>query len=322
MSFYIVKGDILEREVDAIVVAIAPHLRLDEGHLQSKIKKICGKKLKYEMDQLKNINISECVIVNAYNLPCKKIIFAASPNEIDGQDEQENLESTYINCLDLAVAFELESIEFCLLSAGTYEMNKRKAIKTAVNTITNYLKDTDINVGLVIHEKDTFYNYRSLFKGYEIKPGTFADKEELEQMLNKRFMEQRRIQWYQKRTVEILENGPEAKKFKEKLELFMTQKGLSKFDCYNGAVSKTMFNSYLKGSAPKKYTAISIGINMGLNTWEIDDLLETINESLDERIEVDQIIINGVLGHKLLDDINRDLVLKGKSPLPTNKSAR
>ena len=320
MSFYIVKGDILEREVDAIVVAIAPHLRLDEGHLQSKIKKICGKKLKYEMDQLKNINISECVIVNAYNLPCKKIIFAASPNEIDGQDEKENLENTYINCLDLAVAFELESIEFCLLSAGTYKMNKRKAIETAVNTITNYLKDTDINVGLVIHEKDTFYNYRNLFKGYEIKPGTFADKEELEQMLNKRFMEQRRIQWYQKRTVEILENGPEAKEFKEKLEYFMTLKGLSKFDCYNGVVSNTMFNSYLKGSVPKKYTVIAIGINMGLDIDEINSLLSTINERLDDFIDADQIIINGILSNKEIDDINKDLVLNHKGPLPVSKS--
>lgn len=321
MSFYIVKGSILERNVDAIVVAIAPHLRLDEGYLQSKIKKICGKKLKYEMDQLKNINISECVIVNAYNLPCKKIIFAASPKEIDGKDEQDNLENTYINCLDLAVAFGLESIEFCLLSAGAYEMNKRKAIEIAINTITNYIKDVDISVGLVIYEKDTFYNYKNLFKGYEIMPGTFADKEALEQMLNERFIEQRRFHWYQKKTVEILENGPEAKKFKEKLEFFMTQKGLSKFDCYNGVVSKTMFNSYLKGSVPKKYSAIAIGINMGLDIWELEGLLNTIDESLYENINKDQIIINGLEGNKELEKINEDLVLMGEEPLPTNKSA-
>ena len=215
MGFYIAKGNILERQVDAIVVAIAPHLRLDEGHLQSQIKKICGNKLKYEMDQLKNIGISECVIVNAYNLPCKKIIFAASPKEIDGQDEQENLENTYINCLELAEAFDLKSVNFCLLSAGAYSMNKRKAIEIAINTITDFIKDKDINVGLVIYEKDTFYNYRNLFKGYEIKPGTFADKENLEKTLEIRFQEQRRFKWYQKRTVEILENGPETKLFKE-----------------------------------------------------------------------------------------------------------
>lgn len=321
MSFYIVKGDILERNVDAIVVAIAPHLRLDEGYLQSKIKKICGAKLRYEMEQLKNINISECVIVNAYNLPCKKIIFAASPKEVDGKDEQDNLENTYINCLDLAVAFELKSINFCLLSAGAYEMNKRKAIEIAIDTITNYIKDKDLNVGLVIYEKDTFYNYRSLFKGYEIKPGTFSDKETLEKVLEERFIEQRRFCWYQKRTVEILENGPETKLFKEKLEYFMTQKGLSKLDCYNGIISKTMFNNYLKGSVPRKYTVVALGVNMGLDRWEIDELLRTIRESLDDMINADQIIINGLDDYKDVEMINKDLVLMGEDPLPTNKSA-
>ena len=53
MSFYIVQGDILERNVDAIVVSVAPNLELEQGYLQKKVKKICGKKLKYEMAQLK-----------------------------------------------------------------------------------------------------------------------------------------------------------------------------------------------------------------------------------------------------------------------------
>ena len=321
MSFYIVKGNILERNVDAIVVSVAPNLSLDRGHLQKKLKTTCGKRIQYELNQLQKIGISECVIVNAYNLPCKRIILAASPKEIDGKDEQENLENTYINCLDLAVSFGLSSIDFCLLSAGTYDMKKRKAIEIAINTITDYIKDVDISVGLVIYEKDTFNNYRDMFKGYEIIPGKLADKEEMKEMLEERKRENGRLGWYRKRTVEILENGPESKEFKEKLEYFMTSYGLTELDCYNGVVSKAMFYNYLKGAIPKKDTVVALGINMGLNLWDIIELLHTIDESLIETIDRDQIIINGILNHKEIEDINKDLELINSYPLPTNKSA-
>ena len=98
----------------------------------------------------------------------------------------------------------------------------------------------------------------------------------------------------------------------------MTQKGLSKLDCYNGVVSKTMFNNFLNGSIPKKYTVIALGINMELDLWEIIDLLRTIDESMDERIDKDQIIINGIYDDKELEEINEDLVSMNCSPLPTN----
>lgn len=317
MSFYIVKGDILEQNVDAIVIAVAPHLKLDEGYLQSKVKKTCGKKLVFEMQQLKNINISECVITNAYNLPCKKIIFAASPKWNGGDDnEEENLENTYINCLDLAVAFGLESVYFPLLSAGSYEMPKRKAIDIAIRTITDYIQDVDINVGLVIYDKSTYNTYKDMFKGYEIKGGKLSER--TKEMLECQRKEQGRFGWYKKGTAEILDNGPEAKEFSAKLTYFMTQKGLSKLDCYNGVVSKTMFNNFLNGSIPKKYTVIALGINMGLDLWEIIDLLRTIDESMDERIDKDQIIINGIYDDKELEEINEDLVSMNCSPLPTN----
>lgn len=49
MSFYIIKGDILEQNVDAIVIPCAPHLKLDEGYLQKRVHDVCGRKLVYEM---------------------------------------------------------------------------------------------------------------------------------------------------------------------------------------------------------------------------------------------------------------------------------
>ena len=113
MSFYIVKGSILDQKVDAIVVPSQPSLRL-EGVIGGKVEKICGDKLKYELRQLKNINISECVITNAYNLDCKKIIHVANPKpDGDVKNFEYNLQQSYLSCLELAQDFELESIAFC-----------------------------------------------------------------------------------------------------------------------------------------------------------------------------------------------------------------
>ena len=68
---------------------------------------------------------------------------------------------------------------------------------------------------------------------------------DIKEIIEDRKRENQRLGWYKKGTAEILDNGPESKLFKEKLEYFMIQRGLSKFDCYNGIVSKVMFNNFL-----------------------------------------------------------------------------
>jgi len=73
MSFHIVKGDIFQQEVDAIVLTTSPLLPL-RGLLGSKAREICGDRLVLEFEQIKSPTLSECVITNAYNLPCKRIL--------------------------------------------------------------------------------------------------------------------------------------------------------------------------------------------------------------------------------------------------------
>lgn len=320
MGFYIVKGNILEQKVDAIVVACAPNLKLDQGVLLKKIDEICGIKLRYEMKQLRNINISECVITNAYNLPCKKIIFAATPKWMNGNDNEDYyLRETYLSCLELANVFGLESIYFPLLATGANGMPKRRAIEIAISTIIDYVQDVDLNVGLVIYNKSTYDTYEDIFKKYEIK-GNKASKITKEMLEEEKREIEWNKKWYTKGIAERIENGSKAKDFKSKLQYFMDQKGLSKLDCYNGVVSKTMFNNFLKKEAkPKKYTAIALGVNMGLGVVEINELLSTINESIDERIKKDLIISKMLHGkHNGIEEINEELVAYHYDALPTN----
>lgn len=317
MGFCVVKGDLLKQKYDAIVIPSQPSLRL-EGVIGEHVKKICGDRLELELKQLKNINISDCVITNAYNLDCKKLIHVANPKWDGGKNREEyNLHQSYLSCLELAQDFELESIAFPLLSSGAYDFPKRKAIEIAIETITDFVEDNDMDVALVIYHESTFNTYRDIFKEYEIKGGHLSkeEKEHIELVKSER----QRFGWYKKDTDKILENGPEVKAFKDKLVYYMTLKGLNSTDVYSGVISKAAFNNIMNnGAVPKKYTVVSLGIGMGLYTDEIDDLLVPLGERLLDVIDKDAIIINGINREKSIEQINSDLVSEGYAPLKTN----
>lgn len=316
MSFYIAKGDLLEQKVDAIVIPAAPHLRL-EGHIGTQIAKKCGPRLIAEMKQLKNINITDAVITNAYNIKCKKIIHVANPMWVDGKhDEEDNLRYSYISALDLACDFGLESVAFPLLSSGAYSFKLKKALEIAIDTIKDYVDDNQLDVCLVIDKESTFTSYKSMFKGLKIVDGKINPR--TKEYLDASRRERQRFGWYKEDITEIIENGPEVKKFGEKLKYFMTQKGLTATDVYSGVISKAMYNKILNGSVPKKYTVVSLGINMHLDVYEINELLATLGERLMEEIDRDAIIIRGIWDDSSVEDISNDLTAEGYPPLKNN----
>lgn len=316
MSFYIIKGDLLQQKYDAIVVPTQPSLKL-EGDFGGKIARKCGEKLFLELKQYKNINISECVIANAYNLECKRLILVADPRWMGGNDNEEyNLKQSYLSCLEMAQDFGLSSIAFPLLSTGAYEFPKREAIKIAVDTITDFLDDNDLDVALVIYKENTYKTYKDIFKKYTIVGGHLNKQDEasMEEIIKER----RGFKWYKSGTAKLLENGPESKALRHQLEYFMAQKGLSRTDCYSGAISKTAFNNIMAGAIPSKNTIVSLGINMGLDVYEINQLLSPLGECLDYEIERDVYIIRGIQKGMDLKCINELLVGKGFVPLKTN----
>lgn len=321
MGFYIIKGDILEQKVDAIVVSCGPNLKLDQGRLQKRIKTACGMPLQFEIKQLRALAFTECAIVNSYNLKCKKIILAVTPVWTVGNDNEiDNLKETYINCIATADAFGLDSICFTLLASGAYQMSPRKAIKVAIDAILEGLSDSDLNVGLAIYDKDTYYNNRDLFGKYEIIPGKLSEK--TKELLEEQRREQARFGWYSKDSHTLLEEGPADKSFKSMLEYFIAKKEITKkVDCYTGVVSKVMFNKFINGASPKKYTLIAIGINMGLTIPDINLWLNTIDASLDFNIDKDKTIIQGILDGEEIETINKYLISRNFDPLPTNKYA-
>ena len=314
MSFFIAKGNLFDQKVDAIVIPSQPSLKL-EGVVGEQAKEKCGEKMFLELEQYRKINISECVIANSYNDTFKKVILVANPRWYGGDNNEEyNLRQSYLSCMEKAQDFELSSIAFPLLSAGAYKFPKRRAIEIAIQTITDFVEEEELDVILVIYEESTYKTYKDLFKQHKIIGGPLnkLTKEHLDSMRN----EMDRFYWYSKDIEKTIDKGVQHQNFVSQLNYYIATHGLTKTDCYTGVVSKNMFNNYLNGSfKPDKYTIISLGINMGLNFSEISTLLASLCFAIDDRNEYDRIIKYGIFEEKTIAQINEDLSTGGFYPI-------
>lgn len=85
-------------------------------------------------------------ITKAYNLPCDYIIHTVGPIVYNSLT-QENcalLKSCYVECLKRAEEYNIKSIAFCCISTGEFHFPNKEAAKIAVDTVTEYLKKSEI----------------------------------------------------------------------------------------------------------------------------------------------------------------------------------
>lgn len=167
MPFIIVKNDITKMKVDAIVNAANVHLKIGGGVCGAIFNGAGEVELKKACEALAPIKTGEAVITPGFNLPAKFIIHTAGPIYFDGnQGEEELLRSSYRNSLRLAVEKGCESIAFPLISSGIYGYPKEQALRVASEAIREFIMEEDINVYLVVFDREVFEPSRRLL--YEI----------------------------------------------------------------------------------------------------------------------------------------------------------
>ncbi|MDX1359429.1 MAG: macro domain-containing protein, partial [Clostridia bacterium] len=157
MPFKIIRNDITKVDADAIVNAANPNLKMGAGVCGAVFAAAGRDKLSKACDKIGHCNDGEAVITKGFNLPAKYIIHTVGPVWIDGKHgEQETLYAAYTNSMKLALSHKCKSIAFPLISSGHFHYPKDKALETAISAISDFLDDNEIDVYLVVFDKESF----------------------------------------------------------------------------------------------------------------------------------------------------------------------
>src|SRR5258708_28322539 len=118
VSLELVKGDITDLAVDAIVNAANSHLVLGAG-VAGAIDDNGGPSIQAECDAIGHCDVGNAVITGAGELPAKHVIHAVGPMQGEGEEEHKLAGETRAS-LQLAQERGLESIAFPAISTGVF----------------------------------------------------------------------------------------------------------------------------------------------------------------------------------------------------------
>ena len=164
MPFEIVRNDITRMRVDAIVNTANPKPVIGYG-ADAGIHQAAGPKLLEARKVIGNIPVGQVAMTPGFDLPAKYVIHAVGPVWQGGnQNEEALLRACYTRSLDLAKARGLESIAFPLMSAGNHGFPKSLALQIAVNAISAFLMENDIQIYLVVFSRSAFQLSEKLFR--------------------------------------------------------------------------------------------------------------------------------------------------------------
>ncbi len=168
MPFTIVRNDITQMAVDAIVNAANTGLKKGGGVCGAIFSAAGADKLQKECDKIGNCNVGEAVITPGFGLSAKYIIHTVGPIWCGGGlNEAQHLHDCYINSLQLALAYSCKSVAFPLISSGIYGYPKDQALQIAVSAISEFLLSHDMMVYLVVFDKASFALGEKLFTDIE-----------------------------------------------------------------------------------------------------------------------------------------------------------
>ena len=161
MPFKIVRNDITKMAVDAIVSGTDPDFS-GSGGADGSIRRAAG--LGRVLGRLKPIRPGEAKLIRAGRLPGRYIIYTIGPVwQGGGRGEEEILSACYRSCLELAAKRGCKSIAFPLISSGAFGYPKDLALHTAVSAISAFLLERDMEVYLVVYDRQAYQLSAQLF---------------------------------------------------------------------------------------------------------------------------------------------------------------
>lgn len=159
MPLQIIRSDITKVSADAIVNSTNPNpSRSGYGGADFHIYEAAGRNaLQKAREEIGHLDVADIAVSPAFGLSAKYIIHTVGPRWNDGRSgELFALENCYMKALEKARELGCASIAFSLISSGSYHFPKDLALKAAVEVIGNFLQTNEMDVILVVFDKESF----------------------------------------------------------------------------------------------------------------------------------------------------------------------
>lgn len=164
MPFEIVRNNLVNMEVDAVVNTANPNPVIGSG-VDSEVHAKAGAELLAAREKIGHIDFGAAAITLGYELAAKYVIHTVGPIWRGGSyDEEQILASCYRSSLALAKEYYCESVAFPLIATGNYKFPKSLALQIAVREISSFLIENEMQIYLVVFDKDAFELSEKLFK--------------------------------------------------------------------------------------------------------------------------------------------------------------
>ena len=163
MPFEIVRNDIVNMEVDAVVNTANPEPIVGTG-VDTAIHKAAGPKLLEARKEIGALAAGEAAATPGFDLPAKYVIHVSGPSWVDGSHgEEELLRQCYRRALALAEELGCESIAFPLLSSGNYGFPRDLSLRIAIDEFGVFLLEHDMQVTLAVFSEESYRLSSNLF---------------------------------------------------------------------------------------------------------------------------------------------------------------
>ena len=164
MALQIIRNNIINVEADAIVNTANPSVGVGRGVDQAVYEAAGWDRLLEARREIGELSPGEAAWTPAFDLHADYIIHTVGPVWRGGAfGEREAVAKCYSNSLELAAELGCESIAFPLIATGTYGFPKDEALQIAISEISRFLLENEMEVLLVVYDKESFEVSGKLF---------------------------------------------------------------------------------------------------------------------------------------------------------------
>lgn len=303
MPFYIIRDDVTNLKVDAIVNAANTELREGGGVCGAIFEKAGREKLAKACELVSPIKTGQAVVTPAFDLPAAFVIHTAGPRWQGGsQGEVELLKASYRNSLKLAEQHQLNRVAFPLISSGIYGFPKELAFQIARDTIEDFIETSELTIYLVLFDRQAVKVSEDLKLDIE----RFIDEQavhHIEKRFKRSVQETREESTISFNDLPTLESARRStlddflneveEPFAEKLFRLIDERGLTDPEVYKKANLDRRLFSKIRSNPnyqPKKSTALALAIALELPLEETQELLGAAGFTLSKSTKMDLIV--------------------------------